>query len=89
MKFLDLVNIFPVNFRRELRQKWLRHTGLLLLNRLSEPKSCNSLLAGNLCRDGCDQHCAASQAVRLIRNRPQLVAEMPANGGLSQFGRYG
>jgi hypothetical protein len=41
MKFPDLVNIFPVNFRGELREKWLRHTGFLLLNRLSEPQNCN------------------------------------------------
>jgi hypothetical protein len=62
-------NIFPVNCLREFREKWLQHSGFLLRNRpLRAPESQhslqNSLLAGNLCGDGCDQHCSPSQPVR-------------------------
>jgi hypothetical protein len=39
MKFPDLLNIFPVNLRREFRKKGLRHSGFLLQNRLIEPQN--------------------------------------------------
>ena len=42
----------------------------------------NSLLAGNLRGDGCDQHCVASQAVSRSENMPNLLAERAGNGGL-------
>jgi hypothetical protein len=42
----------------------------------------NSLLAGNLRGDGCDQHCVASQPVRRSEKLPLILAERPANGGL-------
>jgi hypothetical protein len=62
MKFPDLLNIFPVNLRRELRDKSLRHSGFFALKPASDgSKSQNSLLAGNLRGDGCDQHCIASK----------------------------
>jgi hypothetical protein len=45
----------------------------------------NSLLAGNSHRDGCDQHCVASQAVRRSEKVPLILAERPANGGLYEL----
>src|ERR1700737_5111406 len=46
----------------------------------------NSLLAGNLPGDGCDQHCVASQPVLGIEILPRATPEMPANGGLLRIG---
>jgi hypothetical protein len=50
--FPVLQNIFPVNFRRELRKKWLRRSGFFAMkSSLEGPKLQNSLLisllAGN------------------------------------------
>ena len=46
----------------------------------------NSLLAGNLRGDGCDQHCVASQPVRRLEKMSLISAERPANGGLLRIG---
>jgi hypothetical protein len=39
-------------------------------------------LAGNLCGDGSDQHCVASQAVWRLETLPSAKPKRPANGGL-------
>jgi hypothetical protein len=52
----------------------------------SQKSLLNSLIAGKLRGDGCNQHCVASQAVRGSEKMPPLVAERAANSGLLQFG---
>jgi hypothetical protein len=37
-------------------------------------------LAGNLCGDGCDQHCVASQAVWRLETLPSAKPKRPAAG---------
>jgi hypothetical protein len=89
--FPVLRNIFPVNLRREFHEKTLQRSHFLLGDLgLGVPKSRNSLLnsliAGNLTGDRCDQHSVASQAVPRSDKSPRELAESPANGGLLQFG---
>ena len=65
-KFPVLRNVFPVNSSREFVQNRLQHGGFLTDTSLSKPPKMqnslqNSLLAGNLRGDGCDQHCVVSQ----------------------------
>ena len=43
----------------------------------------NSLLAGNLPGDGCDQHCVASQAVRISENFLLSWQKGPPTAGFS------
>jgi len=38
-KFPVLQNIFAVNLRRELLEKWLQRSGFLVLNRVSKPQN--------------------------------------------------
>ncbi len=47
----------------------------------------NSLIPVNLLGDWCDQHCVASEAVRCSAKMFLILAERPANAGLSRIGQ--
>ena len=78
-------NNFPVSLSRELLDKRLQHSGFVapkpspnvpeLQNSLL-----NSLIAGNLLGDGCDQHCVASHAFVRFPWLPKRRQDRPNTG---------